>query len=233
MVTGGSTGNSKPKGSPSAPSWSGLVCCEQGLVACQPRPFRAPTTDGGPHALPDLLDRDFSAEVPGAKMVGDLTYISTWQGWMYLAVVIDCASRAVIGWAIDRHYKTTLVQRAIRMAADRVNLPDGAIFHSDRGSNDTSGEFAATLAELGIRQSVGSTGDCYDNAVAESFFATLKKERVHRTVYDTRSRAAQDIARYIELFYNQIRRHSTLDYDKPNEVLWRLKQTRRKQAQAA
>ena len=190
-----------------------------GLVACQPRPWRPSTTQQGPAGpIPDLVNRDFAAEVPGQKMVGDITYIPTWEGWVYLASVIDCATRKVIGWAMDDNYRTPLITRAIRMAAGNLSLPDGAIFHSDRGSNYTSGEFASVLDGLGIRQSAGSTGICFDNALAESFNAALKVERVHRTAYPTRKKAMQDIARYIELRYNRTRLHSALGYRTPQEV---------------
>ena len=151
-------------------------------------------------------------------MVGDITYIDTWEGWLYLATVIDCATRKVVGWAMDDNYKTPLIAAAIEMAARNVDLPEGAIFHSDRGSNYTSAEFAAALEGLGIRQSVGRTGICFDNALAESFNAAVKVERVHRTAYPTRKKAKEDIARYIELRYNRVRLHSALGYRTPQEV---------------
>jgi putative transposase len=190
-----------------------------GLVACQPAPWRPQTTrQGAAGPIPDLVNRDFSADAPGEKMVGDITYIDTWEGWLYLATVIDCATRKVAGWAMDDNYKTPLITAAIEMAARNVALPAGAIFHSDRGSNYTSAEFAAVLEGLGIRQSVGRTGICFDNALAESFNAAVKVERVHRTVYPTRKKAKEDIARYIELRYNRIRLHSALGYRTPQEV---------------
>src|SRR5207253_8575777 len=127
-----------------------------------------------------------SADAPGEKLVGDITYIPTWEGWVYLAVVIDCYTKAVIGWAMSDHYRTPLITAAIDMAARNHRLPAGAVFHSDRGSNYTSDEYARVLHRLDIRQSVGRTGICYDNAMAESFFGTLKNERVNRTVYPTR-----------------------------------------------
>jgi putative transposase len=190
-----------------------------GLVACQPRPWRPQTAQQGPAGpIPDLVNRDFSAGVPGAKMVGDITYIPTWEGWVYLATIIDCATRKVAGWAMADNYRTPLITSAIEMAARNLDLPADAIFHSDRGSNYTSAEFAAALKGLGIRQSVGRTGICYDNALAESFNAALKVERVHRTVYPTRKKAMEDIARYIELRYNQTRLHSALGYRTPQEA---------------
>jgi len=193
---------------------------ELGLVACQPRPWRPSTTKQGQAGpIPDLVNRDFSAAVPGGKMVGDITYIPTWEGWLFLATVIDCASRKVIGWAMDDNYRTPLITAAIEMAARSLDLPEDAIFHSDRGSNYTSAEFAAVLERIGIRQSVGRTGICFDNGLAESFNGVLKVERVHRTVYPTRKKAKDDIARYIELRYNQRRLHSALGYRTPQEAL--------------
>jgi putative transposase len=193
---------------------------ELGLVACQPRPWRHSLTaaDAAPAPIPDLVRRNFTAPAPGQKMVGDITYIPTWEGWVYLATVIDCHTKAVIGWAIDDNYKTPLISAAIGMAARNHDLTPGAIFHSDRGSNYTSTEFAGVLDRLGIRQSIGRTGICYDNAMAESFFAALKTERVHRTQYPTREHARRDIARYIELHYNTKRLHSALGYKTPQEV---------------
>jgi transposase InsO family protein len=193
---------------------------DQHLVPCQPRPRRAGLTDndGRDPAIPDLVNRDFTADAPGQKMVGDITYIPTWEGWLYLATVLDCHTKAVVGYAMDDNYQTPLIVEAIRAAAQNIPLPADAVFHSDRGSNYTSSRFAQALAELGIRQSVGRTGICYDNAMAESFFATLKNERVHRTVYPTRKHARDDIARYIELRYNTRRIHSGLDYRTPQEA---------------
>ena len=120
---------------------------------------------------------------------------------------------------MDDNYRTPLITSAIGMAARNLDLPADAVFHSDRGSNYTSGEFAEVLEGLGVRQSVGRTGTCYDNALAESFNAALKVERVHRTAYPTRKKAKEDIARYIELRYNRIRLHSGLGYRTPQEVL--------------
>jgi putative transposase len=193
---------------------------ELGLQACQPRPWRHSLTESDDQAppIPDLVKRDFTAEAPGQKMVGDITYIPTWNGWLYLATVIDCHTKAVIGWAMDSHYKTPLIETAIKMAARNHSISPEAIFHTDRGSNYTSRDFARTLKSLNIRHSVGRTGICYDNAMAESFFAALKNERVHRTQYPTHEHARRDIARYIELRYNSRRRHSGLGYKTPNQV---------------
>jgi transposase InsO family protein len=193
---------------------------ELGLAPCQPRPWRHTLTDQDPTAapIPDLVARDFTADAPGAKLVGDITYIPTWEGWLYLATVIDCHTKAVIGWAMADHYTTPLINTAIRMAARNHRLAPDVIFHSDRGSNYTSDGYGQTLSSLGIRRSVGRTGICYDNALAESFFATLKNERVHRTAYPTRDHARRDITRYIELRYNTRRRHSALGYRTPQQA---------------
>lgn len=191
---------------------------DQGLEPCQPKPWRPALTDGGPAILPDLLRRDFSADAPCEKMVGDITYIPTWEGWIYLATVIDCHTKAVIGWAMDDNYRTPLIEKAIHMAARNYPIKPRAIFHTDRGSNYMSAQFANTLRSLGIRHSAGRTGICYDNSMAESFFSALKNERVHRVIYTTQKQAIADIAAYIELRYNSQRLHSGLDYKTPNEA---------------
>jgi putative transposase len=207
-------------GVPCGPELARSVMGELGLEPCQPRPgpYGLTGQDGQEHHIPDLVHRDFTATAPGLKMVGDITYIQTWEGWVYLATVIDCHTRAVVGWAVDDHYRTPLIERAIAMAARNHRLADDAIFHSDRGSNYTSTQFARTLKKNHLRQSVGRTGICYDNAMAESFFAALKNERVHRTQYPTRAHAYRDIARYIECWYNTRRRHSGLQYRTPQQV---------------
>ncbi|WP_415105149.1 IS3 family transposase, partial [Micropruina sp.] len=146
------------------------IMVEQGLAGCQPRSKRRCTTRQAAQVadIPDLVGRDFTSEVPGAKLVGDITYVPTAQGWLYVALVIDCYSRAIVGWAMDDNYKTPLITAAIRMAARKLTIPPDAIFHSDRGSNYTSAEYADVLEQLGLRRSVGRTGSCYDNALAES-----------------------------------------------------------------
>lgn len=193
---------------------------ELDLQPCQPRPWRhcLTETDGQAGPIPDLVNRDFTAQAPGHKLVGDITYIPTWEGWLYLATVIDCHTKAVIGWAMDDNYKTPLIEAAIEMAARNHRLAENAVFHSDRGSNYTSAKFAKTLKKLKLRHSVGRTGSCFDNALAESFFAALKNERVHRTQYPTRAHARRDVARYIEFRYNSKRRHSGLNYRTPQQV---------------
>jgi transposase InsO family protein len=206
-------------GEPVGPELVRELMRELGLVACQPRPWRTTTVQGGEQGTaPDLVGRDFTAEAPGCKLVGDITYIPTWAGWLYLATVIDCFNREIVGYAMADHMRTSLVADALGMAARNHHLAVDCIFHSDRGTQYTSTEFAAQLAALNMRQSLGRTGCCYDNALAESFFASLKNERVHRTVYPTRNKAKQDIAHYIEIFYNRQRLHSALGYRTPHQV---------------
>ncbi len=207
-------------GVPCGPELVRALMRELGLEPCQPRPWRCCLTepDGQAGPIPDLVRRDFTAGAPGQKMVGDITYIPTWEGWIYLATVIDCHTKAVIGWAMDDNYRTPLIEAAVEMAARNHRLAADAIFHSDRGSNYTSAQYAETLTKLKLRQSVGRTGICYDNAMAESFFAALKNERVHRTQYPTREHARRDVARYIEFRYNLRRRHSGLGYRTPQQV---------------
>lgn len=189
-----------------------------GLVPCQARPRRRGLTRPGATVVPDLVGRDFTAPAPGQKLVGDITYIPTMEGWLYLATVIDCCTKEVIGYAMGDHYRTPLITRAIRNAARNRKLADQAIFHSDRGSNYLSDEYASVLAELGLRRSAGQSGSCFDNAMAESFFGVLKNELVSRTTYPTREAARQDITRYIEFWYNRRRLHSALGYRPPREA---------------
>ena len=192
---------------------------DEGLVACQPRPWRQTTIPDEAAALtPDLVNRNFTADAPGEKMVGDITYIHTWQGFVYLATVIDCYTKMVVGYAIADHHRASLACDAIVMAARRYQLAAEAIFHSDRGSQYTSVEFRRELKTRKLRPSVGRTGVCWDNAMAESFNAALKNERVYRTVYPTKKHAINDVVRYIELRYNTRRIHSGLGYRTPQEV---------------
>ena len=192
---------------------------ELDLVSCQPRPYRPTTTVPGDHGpIPDLVNRDFTADAPGQKMVSDITYIPTGEGWLYLATVIDCYTKGCIGYAMADHLRTELVIDALHMAARNYPLDPGAIFHSDRGTQYTSAAFGTATSLLDIRRSVGATGVCFDNALAESFNAAVKVERVNRTVYPTREHARTDVARYIEFRYNTQRLHSALGYQTPQEV---------------
>ena len=195
------------------------IMVADGLVACQPRPFRITTvgdgTDNGPL---DLCQRDFTGAAPGVKLVGDITSISTWAGWVYLATVIDCYSKMVIGYAMADHMRTSLVTDALDMARRNFTLAAGCIFHSDRGSQYTSSELADYLQRHELRGSMGRTGVCWDNAMAESFFASLKNEFVYRTVFPTRKKAIDSIAHWIEIRYNRKRLHSGIGYRTPVEA---------------
>lgn len=190
----------------------------EGLVACQPRPYKVTTITGDGDGPADLVCRDFTATAPGVKLVGDITYISTWQGWVYLATVIDCYSRMVIGWAMADHMRTSLVTDALDMARQNYTLADRCIFHSDRGSQYTSTDFAAYLGGHDMRGSMGRTGVCWDNAMAESFFASLKNEFVYRTMFPSRRKAMDAIASWIEIRYNRKRLHSGVGYRTPFEA---------------
>lgn len=193
----------------------------QHLVAAQPRAYKRTTIsdpDADP-AVPDLIGRDFTAAAPGTRLVGDITYLRTGQGWCYLATVIDLCTRMVVGWAMAEHMCTSLVTDALEVARRAGHLPPGAIFHSDRGTQYTSTEFDRYCHTHNIQRSLGRTGICYDNAVAESFFGTLKNEMYHRYNFLTRARARHAVGQYIELFYNTKRHHSTLGYRTPRQVL--------------
>src|SRR4051812_30489710 len=144
---------------------------ELNLVAVQPKPYKRTTIPGEPEqAVADLVARDFTATAPGVKCVGDITYIKTWEGWLFLATVIDCFNKEVIGYATAEHMRTELVTDALEMAARNHRLEPLCIMHSDRGTQYTSAEYSAKLTELGLRHSLGRTGICWDNALAESFF---------------------------------------------------------------
>jgi putative transposase len=193
---------------------------ENDLHACQPRAYKVTTVqdEASKPTIVDQVKRDFTATAPGTKLVGDITYIRTWAGWLYLATVIDCHNKAVIGWSMAEHMRTDLVCDAITMAAGNVELAPGAVFHSDRGTQYTSAQFAAHLAKHGLTGSMGRTGVCWDNAMAESFFGAMKNELIYRTAFPTRQSARRAIVEYIEVFYNRIRLHSGLGYKTPHEV---------------
>lgn len=196
------------------------IMAELGLAGCQPRGYKTTTQpDPEPPTAPaDLLGRDFTAAEPGTKLVGDITYLRTWTGWLYLATVIDCCTREVVGWSMATHMRASLVCDAISMAHGKGIINPGAVFHSDRGTQYTSTEFATHLTSLQMKGSMGRRGQCWDNALAESFFASLKNELVYRTVFPNQEHARRAVAEYIEVFYNRIRLHSTLGYKTPAEV---------------
>ena len=193
---------------------------ELGLRAVQPRGYKRTTVPGEePVQSPDLIERDFTASGPGERLVGDITYLRTGEGWLYLATVIDLATRMVVGWQLADHMRTSLVTDALQMGIDAGHIHAKAVFHSDRGAQYTSAEFARYCRDQKVRTSVGRTGVCWDNAAAESFFATLKNEMYYRHTFPTRARARFAVAEYIEVFYNRKRLHSTLGYRTPHEAL--------------
>lgn len=165
----------------------------------------------------DLIKQDFTAELPNTKWAGDITYIKTWTGWAYLATVIDLHSRKVVGWAIADHMKTSLIIEALDMAIAHRKPARGVIFHSDRGCQYTSDDFAKHCKSKGVRRSMGRTGTCYDNAVSESFFATYKKELIHTHPWPDIKILRRETFDWLETYYNRTRRHSTLGYLTPSE----------------
>jgi putative transposase len=194
------------------------IMASEGLVCCHPRPWRATTDNDGSGTVVDRLGGEFCAGAPGERFVGDITYVKTWGGWLYLATVIDLFNREVVGYSMASHMRTSLICSAVDRAVANGRVKPGAVFHSDRGSQYTSGEFAAYLEANDMVGSMGRTGVCWDNAVAESFFATLKKELVYRTVYPTLEQARRSITEYVEVFYNRRRIHSKLEYNTPLET---------------
>jgi putative transposase len=188
------------------------------LHARHKRKYRV-TTKANPKlpVAPNHLAQHFQASAPNEKWVGDITYIWTQEGWLYLAVVMDLYSRRIIGWALASTQETTLVLAALQMAIGRRQPPAGLLHHSDRGSQYASAQYQAVLQAYRFTVSMSDTGNCFDNAAMESFFGTLKAERINRQSYPTRDQARLDIVSYIEGFYNITRRHSTLGYRSPLE----------------
>lgn len=187
-----------------------------GIVGKAAKKFKA-TTDSK-HNLPiaeNLLKQNFVTEKPNTVWVSDITYIWILEGWLYLAVILDLYSRQVVGWAMSNRMTSGLVIKALYQAIGRRNPGIGCVFHSDRGVQYASADFRDVLKVYGFIQSMSRKGNCYDNAVAESFFHTLKTEHVYDYRYETRAEATQSIFEYIEMFYNRQRRHSTLGYRSP------------------
>jgi len=181
-----------------------------------PRWIRTTTPEPTPPAIPDRVHGQFEAPAPDVLWVGDITYVRTWEGWLYLATVLDVFSRRVLGFALAPHMRAELVCEALDMAvATRAGHGAGVIFHSDRGSQYTSAEFRAACERHGVLQSMGKTGVCWDNALAESFFATYKIELIECAAWPTRTRARTATVRWIEVVYNRQRRHSAIDMLSP------------------
>ena len=186
------------------------------LRAIQAKKFKV-TTDSqhSKPVAPDLLKQDFGAATPNQKWTTDITYVWTDEGWLYLAVVLDLYSRAIVGWAMNRRMTQHLVCDALTMALFRRHFPKGTILHSDRGSQYCSKRYQQLLRNYGLRCSMGHKANCYDNAVTESFFHTLKVELIHRERYGTRRIAQSRIFEYIETYYNRQRRHSAIGHQIP------------------
>lgn len=184
------------------------------------RKYRRISTTDSKHAFsvaPNLLDRKFQAIKPNQKWVADITYVSTKEGWLYVAGVLDLFSRRIVGWDMSGQMDTRLVENALRMALFQRRPNNELMHHSDRGSQYASHAIRKILADNQIIVSMSRKGDCYDNAVMESFWGTLKNEWVHHQKYQTRSQARTDIFSYIEGFYNTVRLHSSLGYLSPSE----------------
>jgi putative transposase len=205
----------------------GVACCENTVaVVMKQAGIRAKTTRGfvrttdSKHRLPvspNVLDREFTATKPNEKWVMDLTYIPTGEGWLYLALVVDLFSRRIVGWAMDATMTSRLVVDALLMAVGRRGKVAGLIAHSDRGSQYASEHYQSELKRSELVGSMSGVGQCWDNAVIESTFGRLKVELVHGEKYATREEAKASIFEYIEVFYNRVRRHSTLEYKTPDE----------------
>jgi putative transposase len=182
----------------------------------------------GVRVADDLVQRQFRPAGPNVLWVADITYLRTWEGWLYLAAVQDAFSRRIVGWSMADHMRSDLVIDALQMAVARRQPEAGLIHHTDQGSQYVSLAFGQAAAKAGIARSMGSRGDCWDNAVAESFFATLKKELVHRRSWPNRAELRQEVFDYVEIFYNATRRHSTLGmlsparYEEENDSLEQL-----------
>ena len=188
---------------------------ENGLVGVSRRRGpRTTTRRAGDPKGPDLVQRAFTAETPNALWVADITYVPTGSGFLYLAVVLDVFSRKIVGWAMAGHLRTELVLAALDMAVAQ-RKPESVVHHSDHGCQYTSVGFGARCREAGIRPSLGSIGDCYDNAMCESFFATLECELLGRRRFETKADARMGLFRFIEAWYNPRRRHSSLGYKSP------------------
>lgn len=194
------------------------------LVARLRRKHRT-TTDSSHQepVAPKRLDRQFAVTAPDQVWVSDITYISTWEGWLYLATVMDLGTRQIVGWSMGTTLERSLVLNALTDALQRRHPAPGLLHHSDRGSQYASREYQQLLADHGLLASMSRTGNCWDNAPMESFFHSLKTELVYGTVYRTRAQARQEIFEYIEVWYNRQRLHSALGYLTPNQYEQRLR----------
>ena len=193
---------------------------ELGIRGCTPNARKRWHARGGEDAArPDLVRRDFTSPVPTYKLVGDITYLRTGQGWLYLSTVIDLNTRMVVGWSLSERMTADVVVDALSMAKSRGYVAGNAIFHSDRGAQYTSRLLADWARANDVRLSCSRTGNCHDNAVAESFFATLKNEMYYRRGFATRAEARTAVVEFIESYYNRRRPHSTIGYRAPAEAM--------------
>lgn len=191
---------------------------ENGLVVKTRRRFKVTTnSDHKRPVAPNLVKQEFRAAAANHLWTGDITYIRTAEGWLYLAVVLDVFSRRIVGWSMNRRMKDDLVVAAFKNAVTKRSPAPGFVFHTDRGSQYCSNRFRARVTGAGGRQSMSATGCCYDNAITESFFGTLKRELVHHCRFTTRQEARSRIFRYIEGFYNRKRIHSAIGYVSPDQ----------------
>ena len=212
----------RERGLPCSENRVAALMAREGLYARGRRAFRPKTTQSDRHAVPtpNRLAEAPSARVLGEALVSDITYVATREGWLYLAVVIDLFSRAVLGWKIGESLETGLVLDALEGALDACDPPPKALFHSDRGCQYTSGIFRSPLEHYGLIQSMSAKGCCYDNAFAESFFATLKTESFPEDgIFDSKLEARRAIFDYLETFYNRRRKHSSLGYLSPEAII--------------
>lgn len=196
---------------------------DNGILARHKRKYKATTDSNHTHPVaPNILAGRFEWEQPNQAWVGDISYISTVDGWLYLAVLLDLCSRSVVGWAVDSRMTRHLPLRALHMAVQRRRPPPGLLHHTDRGSQYASADYQRALRSYGMVCSMSATGRCFDNAVAESFFHSLKIEAIHGERFDSREMAISAIFRYMEGYYNNKRLHSALDYVTPNEYERRM-----------
>lgn len=189
-----------------------------GIASVTRKRFKITTSSD--HTLPvaeDLVGRDFAAPAPNRLWVSDITYIWTWEGWLYLAAVMDVFNREIVGWTLYRRMTKELVANALLKALEKRDPEPGLIFHSDRGSQYASHRVRRILRAWQVKQSMSSRGDCFDNAIMESFFSSLKKELVHLRTFHSRAQANSSVFDYIEIFYNRQRRHSALNHKTPLE----------------
>jgi transposase InsO family protein len=191
---------------------------QAGLTGLRPKKRgRTTVRVPGVRVCEDLVDRAFLAAAPNRLWVADITYLRTWEGWFYLVAVQDIFSRRIVGWSMADHMRTELVTDALQMALARRRPEPGLIWHSDQGSQFVSLAFGQQARAAGIAQSMGSKGDCFDNAVAESFFATLTKELIHGRSWPSKAELRTEVFQYIEVFFNRRRRHSTLGMLSPEQ----------------